>query len=598
MKGIFVFFVFIFLSCSNATFGGPIWVDLQSLNVQNQSSSGRTGQWWCDNNFGKNLGGSWECVNEAGSFCATQAPNYSTVKCGRISSVGTTEYLAENRLVTGFGYGRVEQVLVKDSSGGRTGKWWCDNHFGKNLGGWWRCRGVSGQSGSCSATVPNDEVVSCSQYETASDINIKNMNATGRTGQWWCSNHFGGNLAGSWDCLSATGNSCATTVPANGTVTCGRYTGVDESKFAPVQCTSSTLDDAEKEFCANTNYMTERNKDNLYIYNNYVRVGLNKSYGGAIFELYGSDKENRIQEHGGAAMQLSLWAYEASASGAGYFLTKVCDATSIFTRLDTCTSLNGDQKCALAPTNGNQISDCITEKSCVGWSAASPWNPLQAQAKDCGWNGPSNDVTNVFDDSGYITATKVNPYNFTKSTSFNGLTWSTSVKTPHNKPYAHIKYSLSYTGPYSLSLHNQEVPAIFATNEIGYWYYFYSGSVPYSMINSAVTRLRSDFGTMLKLPGRSSALLPLPTQARYYDGNENWLSVCNKAETQCITIASFSPEVATFSLDAHYLTAVSRSVMSDLHGKTWSVYIFPYRFDDVVEGKSVRQHIFDIHYGN
>lgn len=63
------------------------------------------------------------------------------------------------------------------------------------------------------------------------------------------------------------------------------------------------------EWCLNNNdYWINRHQDTLYLSNPNVRFGVNRSYGGTIFELYDDDhNENLILEHGGGAMQLSLW---------------------------------------------------------------------------------------------------------------------------------------------------------------------------------------------------------------------------------------------------------------------------------------------------
>ncbi|MBI3524594.1 MAG: hypothetical protein HY066_08705 [Betaproteobacteria bacterium] len=578
------------------SWAGAIWLDYQSVNVGQNSASGRTGQWWCTNNFGINLGGIWECAENTGSYCTSQAPNNTLIQCGKINQDGTTNYSPINNIKQGFGYGRVERVLVTQSAQGRTGKWWCDNNFGANLGGNWKCRSVTGAN-SCESTVPNNELVSCSKYDDSQTINVANLNAPGRTGQWWCTNHFGGNLGGNWDCLSVIGGgSCSTDVAANASVSCGRYKNVSETEFEPPACNAMQLDSAEQEFCTYTEYMTNRKRDTVYLYNDYVRAGINRSFGGALFELYGVDKRNRIEEHGGSAVQMSLWGYDINASGAGYFLTTSCSSTP-YTDAATCKAVNSNQDCRVFPITGGQLSNCISEKGCGTWSAAAPWNPIQAQAVDCGWNGTSNDISGISEQYGTVTFTKSNPYNFTKTTSFNWLTWQVSVVLPNDRPFIQAKYTSLYSGPYSLGPHNQEMPAIFTDNSISYWYYFYSGGTPYSNASSSVTRLRSDFGTQLKLPTRNSQFLPQPPPPQYYSSGEDWLTVCDRYEDQCLTIATLSPDIITLALNGSYLTALGRYSINNLNNKTWSVYFFPYRFDDVVAGKSVRQWIYDLKTG-
>jgi hypothetical protein len=111
-------------------------------------------------------------------------------------------------------------VGVTASAPGRTGSWWCTNHFGANLGGTWDCADVSG-AGSCSADVPNAGIVSCQRRGPGDQrVNAGATSVPGQTGSWWCTNHFGANLGGVWDCLDVAGGSCAATVPAGADVSC------------------------------------------------------------------------------------------------------------------------------------------------------------------------------------------------------------------------------------------------------------------------------------------------------------------------------------------------------------------------------------------
>ncbi len=53
-------------------------------------------------------------------------------------------------------------------------------------------------------------------------VNIGSSSAPGRTGQWWCDNHFSANLGGDWECIENTGSLCTSDVPNNTVVQCGR----------------------------------------------------------------------------------------------------------------------------------------------------------------------------------------------------------------------------------------------------------------------------------------------------------------------------------------------------------------------------------------
>ncbi len=74
-------------------------------------------------------------------------------------------------------------------------------------------------------------------------------------------------------------------------------------------------------------YYANRAADTEYLYNASLRAGVNTSYGGTVFEFYGPDhSRNLLAEHGGGAVQLSVWGYEPSGP-AGWFADGdgVCD---------------------------------------------------------------------------------------------------------------------------------------------------------------------------------------------------------------------------------------------------------------------------------
>lgn len=566
---------------------GPVWDDVQSMNVGAQSAAGQTGQWWCDNHFGKNLGGAWQCIDSTGG-CGADTPQQGTVTCGRLGADGATPYCGHGQSAGAFGYGRVESVLVTQSAPGQTGQWWCTNHLGNNLGGSWKCRGVSG-GGACGSTVPNGELVSCSRYDDVQTVTVTAPGA-GQTGQWWCDHHFGVNLGGTWDCVGVSSGGCGQDVAAGGEVTCGRFGAVDESPFAPVACTSSELDGPEHDFCAYTEYMTTRAASAFYVYNDWVRAGMARSFGGALFELYGTDKRNRIEEHGGAAVQLSVWGYDVASSGAGYFTTTVCNPNA-FSDAGACAAANGGAACSYYAATGAHICDCSSVLPCGTWTAGGPWNPIQAQAANCGWNGPTNDVSSVQQTADGLVLQQVNPYHFSKTTAFEGMTWSVAALAPPERPYVRLRYRMTWNGAIGVGEHNQEIPAIFADNRIGGWYYYYAGDKPYADLTGPVTRLRADFGSELALPGRP-APLPQPEPANLRKGTEEWMSVCDGDEGQCLTVVSFAPVVKAFVQGAHYVTALGRFGLGTTWDDAWDVYLFPYRFDQVVAGKTIREWVY------
>jgi hypothetical protein len=119
-----------------------------------------------------------------------------------------------------------QTVLAYAPAPGRTGTWWCDMHFGGNLGGKWQCLSVSDGDGDCERDVPLNAAVECGRLRFS---NVQTVNAyapaPGRTGTWWCDTHFGGNLGGRWLCIKVASGACSATAPNNAAVQCGRCNG-------------------------------------------------------------------------------------------------------------------------------------------------------------------------------------------------------------------------------------------------------------------------------------------------------------------------------------------------------------------------------------
>lgn len=116
----------------------------------------------------------------------------------------------------------VAQIVAYAGGWGTSGQWWCDAHFGGNLGGGWDCLGVTDNT--CDAPVAGfGNRVTCQRFNTIATLSTY-AQAPGLTGQWWCSAHYGGNLGGIWDCLSTNGvrQACDTDVPTGTQVRCGQ----------------------------------------------------------------------------------------------------------------------------------------------------------------------------------------------------------------------------------------------------------------------------------------------------------------------------------------------------------------------------------------
>ncbi len=508
-----------------------------------------------------------------------------------------------NKIITPFYSGQLEQVFISAEVLGQTGKWWCDHHFGFNLGGQWQCLEVT-NGGNCLSTAPKNSMVTCVKNPEIQKVLASVRPVNGQTGQWWCDHHFGVNLGGKWNCLSqtrVTNSSCSQNSVKGSAVTCARVLlGSGDSNYLlpDTTCTRDDLDADGKVFCKYTNYTRQRPQDTTYLMNRYVRVGVNKRLGGAIFELYGTDFINRIQEHGGSALQMSLWGYDASAAGAAYYKTTSCDSTAYSSAI-TCQQQNNGTPCEIMATTGWQINECSTVKSCPGWSAAAPINPIQAQTKNCGWDDQTAAVSSISalsvqgSVSPALKIMKNNPYNFTKSSAVDNLTWSQTVVTPKDAPYAEINYSVSYHG-LSLGEHNQEIPAIFLNSQINPQVFFYEGNANYTDSAGSVTQaINSDMDTLI-LPGRQGqGPLPLAKKPRYL--TEDWVSFCDASGAKCVTVATFDPRAKEIQPGrAGYITVLGRFAMPQGFSASWKIYMFPYRYDNVIEGKTVRQWIYDL----
>jgi hypothetical protein len=77
----------------------------------------------------------------------------------------------------------------------------------------------------------------------------------------------------------------------------------------------------------NPAYWEDRQSDTEYLVGTHVRVGVSPTDGGTVLQLFDGDwSQNLLMEHGGAAIQLSIWGYDP-VGGTGYFGQSWCDAT-------------------------------------------------------------------------------------------------------------------------------------------------------------------------------------------------------------------------------------------------------------------------------
>lgn len=469
------------------------------------------------------------------------------------AQVTTTPFAPENRPVKPFGYGTVEQQLV--TSAGTTGTNWCQSWYGAQT----QCVEVSGGN-SCAASVPAGELVSC--------------NALG-------------------------------TPPVN------------ETAFTPIDCKGKATGPigplGSLDWCLTANLEPTRTTDTLYLFSDYVRVGVNRRFGGTIFELYGADELDRIMQNGGGAMQLSLWAndttYAPLGSTFGYFavptLPNACNPTAYATSY-ACTNANPGQSCTVGLVGAND-ADCHSQFAC-GTGAGAPLNPIQAISAGCNYGQTmySNNeaaVTRVTSPKpGVIAATKREPEQYTKSTpaQLARLVWTQTTQIVG--PFASVSYRIRYPSGGKWNADYQELPAILTGQgmEGGYLYY-YSGSAPYQNAASSVTRATApvaDTTTQVyQFPNRTGQFgvgVP-PGYGAFL--TEEWVSLCDATQTRCITVASFSNDAQDLIYGpASYAYFGVHGFFSLANGldTTEQVYVAPYRFDDVVGGKTVRQWIYSL----
>ena len=338
-------------------------------------------------------------------------------------------------------------------------------------------------------------------------------------------------------------------------------------------------------------YWTTRQADTEMVGNDSVRVGVNKSYGGTILQLYGKGwDKNLTVEHGGGAIQLSVWGYDCPSDG-GWFdaVAGTCNATP-FASEQACHDAGYGACNVFGCASGAHVSDCVTSKPCGTWSAGAPWNPIQAQGADCGWGDAGNDVATAGWEGATYHTVHDGPYHFTKSEApVQGMTMEQWV-TPH-EGYAEVKYRLTYSGPYTWSTHPQEIPAIFTSLGISAHYYFYGGAAPFTG------------GAVQQIDGPVNSFLHFPARPAYGHGadmlgtvREGWWSVCDADGGRCLTVAAFDDvmnEAALSSVGAGegYITALGYFGVVPGMDLSWTVYLFPYRYDAVVGGQSVRDVI-------
>jgi hypothetical protein len=338
-------------------------------------------------------------------------------------------------------------------------------------------------------------------------------------------------------------------------------------------------------------YWVTRQDDTEFVSNDSVRVGVNTSFGGTILQLYGPGwDQNLVLEHGGGAIQLSIWGYDP-VGGTGWFATDGCDPTA-YPSQAACQAAGHPTCTPWAYSGGAHKANCTSVTPCDGWTPGAPWNPIEAQGPGCGWLSPQNDC-NAVSWQGDTLYTRLDaPFHFTSTAPPAPMPMEQWV-TAH-WGYVEIHYRLSYTGPYTWSPHPQEIPAIFAAPGMTAHFYYYGGAQPFA--GDAPTHLTSP-GGYLRYPNRT-----LYGHGDDFSGyaREGWWGVCDADEDRCITVASFSPLMNEAALQINqsggsgYVTALGYFGVSPGMVQEWTIYVFPKRWDQLSGDKTVRQHIYDL----
>jgi hypothetical protein len=226
--------------------------------------------------------------------------------------------------------------------------------------------------------------------------------------------------------------------------------------------------------------------------------------------------------------------------------------------------------------------------------AGSPLNPIQADSAPCNWGLADGAIDSVASFApGQITISKSKPANFMQSSTY-PLTWTQTTSV--TGPYAMVQYDI--TVPQMPADQDfQEIPAIFTHGGLGANIYYYGGPNPYNDVNGQVSFVNGLTAppAALQLPNRKG---PFGTGA-IAQMSEDWISSCDSTGTKCVTVATFSAltqdVIVEYSSFTSYLGIHGFFSLTNGGQYTITTFLFPYRFDAVVMGMTIRQWIYQLH---
>ena len=126
-------------------------------------------------------------------------------------------------------------------------------------------------------------------------------------------------------------------------------------------------------------------------------------------------------------------------------------------------------------------------------------------------------------------------------------------------------------------------------------FYWYGGDAPFT--GDSVGYHAGPTGTYLRFPGQETY-----GHGEDYNGyvREGWWGVCDGPQERCVTVASFSPLMNEVALHVNqsggsgYITALGYFGVHPGMSHEWTIYVFPYRYDQMAGDKTVREHIYDL----